>query len=132
MKRGHNIFHARVGLGGFHKKRAGTCCAELVFSHPVGSMGHIVHSGAHLGHRTSTYYFSCLGGPGAVSIKSVRTHYAEFVFFLHSVESAGQVVHFGASGTRNVDALFFMVRWARYGFHKKSAGTHYAKLVFYI
>jgi hypothetical protein len=29
---------------GFHKKRIGTHSAELVFSHPVGSAGRLVHS----------------------------------------------------------------------------------------
>jgi hypothetical protein len=31
---------------GFNKKRAETRFAELQFLHPVGSMGHVVHSGA--------------------------------------------------------------------------------------
>jgi hypothetical protein len=73
-KRDHSIFHARVGLVrfpskvvhsgaskdhnvitlffilrwhryGFDKKRASTSYAKLVFSHPVGSVGHVVHYG---------------------------------------------------------------------------------------
>jgi hypothetical protein len=31
---------------GFDKKCAGTRCAELMFLHPVGSAGLVVHSGA--------------------------------------------------------------------------------------
>jgi hypothetical protein len=31
---------------GFQKESAGTCCAELVFFHPVGSASHVEHSSA--------------------------------------------------------------------------------------
>jgi hypothetical protein len=31
---------------GFHKKHGGTRCAELVFLQSMGSIGHVVHSGA--------------------------------------------------------------------------------------
>jgi hypothetical protein len=58
---------------GFHKKRTGTHYAELMFLHPVGSAGHIVHSGVS-GHETLMHYFSCSVWPGAVSIKSVSGH----------------------------------------------------------
>jgi hypothetical protein len=54
---------------GFGQKRTGTSYAELLFLHPVGSMSQVVYFGAS-GHETSTHYFSCMGGPTAVSIKN--------------------------------------------------------------
>jgi hypothetical protein len=58
---------------GFHKKHAETRYAEFVFLHPVGSAGYVMHYGAS-GRKMWTYYFSCSGGTGAVSIKSETRH----------------------------------------------------------
>jgi hypothetical protein len=58
---------------GFNKKSVGTRYTELVFLLPLGSAGHVVHSDES-GHEMSTHYFSCSGGLGAVSIKSVSGH----------------------------------------------------------
>jgi hypothetical protein len=42
-----HFFHARVHRVRFNKKHAGTHYAELVFLHPVGFVGHVVHSSAY-------------------------------------------------------------------------------------
>jgi hypothetical protein len=44
-KMSKHYFHARVRPDGFDKKNIETCHAKLVFLHPVGSAGHVVHSG---------------------------------------------------------------------------------------
>jgi hypothetical protein len=54
---------------GFYKKCTATRYAELVFLHPVGCAGNVMHSGAS-GLWTSMHYVSCSGGPGAVYIKT--------------------------------------------------------------
>jgi hypothetical protein len=51
------------------KSTPGHVTPNFCFLHPVGSMGHVVHSGAS-GKRNVVHYFPCLGGPDAVSIKS--------------------------------------------------------------
>jgi hypothetical protein len=67
------IFHAIVGLVQIQQKRIGTYYAELVFLHPVGSAGHVVHSGAS-GPRNIEALFSWSGGPSTDSLKSTSRH----------------------------------------------------------
>jgi hypothetical protein len=106
------IFRARVGpvRCGFNKKRARTCYIELVFLHPVGSTGLVMHSGA-AGHETSTHYFSGSRGRYGFDKKHTGARYAEIVF-LHLVGSAGYPVHSSDSGASKVGTLFFMLMWA--------------------
>jgi hypothetical protein len=42
---------------GYHKKHAGTHFVELVFLHPVQSVGHVVHSGASEPRNIDTLFF---------------------------------------------------------------------------
>jgi NADPH-dependent curcumin reductase CurA len=69
--------------------------AELVFVHPVGFAGHIVHSGASELQNDDAVFFMFGWDRYRFNKKNARTHYAEHVF-LHPVGSAGQVVHSGA------------------------------------
>jgi hypothetical protein len=108
-KHQRSIFMLGWARCGLHKKHAGECYAKLLFLHPVGSTGHIVHPV----HDTSTHYFSCSGGPNAVSIKSALGHITLNLCFAFG-GSVGHIMHFGPSGVRNVNTLFFMLGWAWY------------------
>jgi hypothetical protein len=96
----------------FHKKQAGTRYAELVFLHPVRSVGHIVHFGAQ-GAQNVDALFSLL-----------RWALCDFQKMHTVTRSAFRCI-------QNVQchALFSMLGWARCGFHKKHSETRYAELV---
>jgi hypothetical protein len=58
---------------GFEKKRLRILYAKLVFSHPVGYTGNVVHYSAS-GVRNVDALFLCSGGTGTDSIKIVLGH----------------------------------------------------------
>jgi hypothetical protein len=90
---------------GFHKKHARTSYTELVFLHPMGYVGHVVHFGASGPRNIDTLFFVLGWNQYGINKKRTRTHYTELIF-LHSVGSAGHIVHSAVSGARNVNALF--------------------------
>jgi hypothetical protein len=57
-------FSCSGGTGnGYDKKRVGTHYAKLVFSHPLGSAGHVGHSGASGARNIDTLFVHARVGP---------------------------------------------------------------------
>jgi hypothetical protein len=77
--------------------RIGKHYAKLVVLHPVGSAGHVVHSGASRVRNNEALFFMLGWDQYGFDKKRVRTCYSEPVF-LHSMGSEGHVVHSGTSG----------------------------------
>jgi hypothetical protein len=138
----------------FRKRDGWTCYAELVYFHPVGSTGHVVHCGASRAQNIDALFLLLGWDRYGLYKKRAGTLYAELVF-LHPIGPvghivyparpghetsmlyfstvflgyAGHVVHSGVSGPRNVVILFLMLGWNRYGFQKKRVRIHYAEHV---
>jgi hypothetical protein len=115
----------------FPKKCGGTRYAELVFLHPTGSTGQVVHS-AMSWQETSTHYFLCSGGLGAVFLKSVSGHVTPNLCFCirwdlritqciplrpgretstHYLSCSGDLVRFPKkrTGTRDAELVFWFL-----------------------
>jgi hypothetical protein len=61
-------------------------------------------------HEMLMHYFTCSGGPGAVSIESVLGHVTLKSCFLCPMGSVGHKVNSDGAGARIVNTLFFMLR----------------------
>jgi hypothetical protein len=109
-----------------HNKQARTRYAELVFLHPVRSVGHEVHFSAQ-GAQNVDAQFSLLGWALCnFQKKHTGTRYTELLFF------ASGGIYGSRSAFRSVRhvlrrALFSMLGWAQYGFRKKHIRTRYAE-----
>jgi hypothetical protein len=75
----------------------------------VGSVGHVVHSGAFGAENVGALFFMLGWDRYGFHEKRAGSQCAKCVF-LHLVGSMGHVVHSGASEMQNVDALFFILR----------------------
>jgi hypothetical protein len=100
---------------------------ELVLSHPVVPMGHVVHCGAP-GHEMSSTIFMLGWDQCGFHKKHARTRYAKLMFW-HPEGFAGNVMYSAASGPLNIDSLFFTLGKAQCGCHKKHARIRYFELV---
>jgi hypothetical protein len=79
------------------------------FLHSMGSVSHVVHSGAPGAQNVDALHFMLGWARCGFLKKHAGTCVTELVF-LHPVGSVCHVVHFSASRVRNIDTLYFMLR----------------------
>jgi hypothetical protein len=112
----------------FHKNRGGTRYVELVFFHPVGSVGHVVYSHSSEAQNIDSLFFI---------LRWARCH-----FHKKRRDMLHRTCLFASSGIYESPSALHCVRGVKYrrtifhaqvhrvGFHRKCTGTHYAELVF--
>jgi hypothetical protein len=124
----HYFFCSGGDWYGFHKKHIGTRYGELLFFHPVGCVGHIVHSSASVC-ETSTHYFLCLGGTSMDSTNCAPRHVTPnlcfCIWWVCRSHSAFQCVR----GTK-CQCTIFHSQVGTVRIAQNHVGTCYAELVF--
>jgi hypothetical protein len=74
------FFVLRLVRCGFHNQRDRTCYSELVFLHPVGSLGHVVHFSASRARDVDALFFMPGWARCGFHRKRARTRYVEVEF----------------------------------------------------
>jgi hypothetical protein len=100
---------------------------ELVFLYAMGSMGHVVHSGACRAQNLDVLFFM-LGWACSDSMKSALGQVTLNLFFASGGINVSRSAFWCILGAKH-HVLFFMLGWDRYGFDKKRTGACYAELL---
>jgi hypothetical protein len=111
-----------------YKRGAWTHYDELVFLHPAGLAGHVLHSSASRP-RNVNALFSCSGGVGTDSTKNAPGDITPNLRFCIRCDLWARNAFWCIWGAKRRHNIFILER-ARCGYHKKRIRTHYVEPVF--